>query len=344
MRPLTEILGMVTSLAAGNNTEELLPSVLSFIKYYYQEFQYDYVPCKNILNGRFKKGKLEEVLIYLFAELCNWSNTDENLRSVHSIMIGLGYYSYEAAAKRYRQMVENAKKDVKKNNRIRNRIRGIHAKVVSHKPVVCKEYRRRTEATEPLVVDIPVLPIERTVSSSLPMPLGSSQFLSESSCKRMRSVGVKSQVSSESINSIKPIKPIKPVKPIKPMMSVISSLPISTVSTMSTMSTMSTISAISSVPSVPNVPDMSADISPPNESSEDSMSFPFLSFPDGTESGSAQPSSPMFSLDSDNMWNVNVPDINEDPSIFGFLGDERIEDGCPLDFIGACSSDIMYNY
>lgn len=65
MRPLTEILGMVTSLAAGNNTEELLPSVLSFIKYYYQEFQYDYVPCKNILNGRFKKGKLEEVLIYL---------------------------------------------------------------------------------------------------------------------------------------------------------------------------------------------------------------------------------------------------------------------------------------
>lgn len=65
MRPLTEILGMVTSLAAGNNTEELLLSVLSFIKYYYQEFQYDYVPCKNILNGRFKKGKLEEVLIYL---------------------------------------------------------------------------------------------------------------------------------------------------------------------------------------------------------------------------------------------------------------------------------------
>lgn len=338
MRPLTEILGMVTSLAAGNNTEELLPSVLSFIKYYYQEFQYDYVPCKNILNGRFKKGKLEEVLIYLFAELCNWSNTDENLRSVHSIMIGLGYYSYEAAAKRYRQMVENAKKDVKKNNRIRNRIRGIHAKVVSHKPVVCKEYRRRTEATEPLVVDVPVLPIERTVSSSLPMPLGSSQFLSESSCKRMRSVGVKSRVSSESINSMKPVNvtnSVKPMKPVKPMMSVISPLSIST---------MSTRPAVSSVPSVPNVPDMSTDISLPNESSEDSVSFPFLSFPDGTECGSAQPSSPMFSLDSDNMWNVNVPDINEDASIFGFLGDERIEDGYPLDFICACSSDIMYNY
>lgn len=332
MRPLSEILGMVSSLAAGNNTEELLPSVVSFIKYYYQEFQFDFVPCKNFLNGRFKKGKLEEVLIYLFAELCNWSNTDENLRSVHTIMIGLGYYSYEAAAKRYRQMVENAKKDVKKNNRIRNRIRGIHAKVVSHKPVICKEYRRHTEATEPLVVDVPEPRIERTTSSTLPMGLPSSQYSTKSSFKRMQSAGLRSQVSSESVNSINSVYSIKPVKPVKPVISVMSTLP------------MSTMSVVSSVPSVPNLPDMSTDTSPPTEGSEDSMSFPFLSFPDGTESGSAQPSSPMFSLDSDNMWNLNNLDLNQDGSIFSFLGNERTENEYPLDFIGACSSEIVYNY
>lgn len=329
MRPLSEILGMVSSLAAGNNTEELLPSVVTFIKYYYQEFQFDFVPCKNFLNGRFKKGKLEEVLIYLFAELCNWSNTDENLRSVHTIMIGLGYYSYEAAAKRYRQMVENAKKDVKKNNRIRNRIRGIHAKVVSHKPVICKEYRRHTEATEPLVVDVPEPRIERTTSSTLPMGLPSSQYSTKSSFKRMQSAGLRSQMSSESVNSINSVYSIKPVKPV---ISVMSTLP------------MSTMSVVSSVPSVPNLPDMSTDTSPPTEGSEDSMSFPFLSFPDGTESGSAQPSSPMFSLESDNMWNLNNLDLNQDGSIFSFIGNETTENEYPLDFIGACSSEIVYNY
>lgn len=332
MRPLSEILGMVSSLAAGNNTEELLPSVVTFIKYYYQEFQFDFVPCKNFLNGRFKKGKLEEVLIYLFAELCNWSNTDENLRSVHTIMIGLGYYSYEAAAKRYRQMVENAKKDVKKNNRIRNRIRGIHAKVVSHKPVICKEYRRHTEATEPLVVDVPEPRIERTTSSTLPMGLPSSQYSTKSSFKRMQSAGLRSQMSSESVNSINSVYSIKPVKPVKPVISVMSTLP------------MSTMSVVSSVPSVPNLPDMSTDTSPPTEGSEDSMSFPFLSFPDGTESGSAQPSSPMFSLESDNMWNLNNLDLNQDGSIFSFIGNETTENEYPLDFIGACSSEIVYNY
>lgn len=332
MRPLSEILGMVSSLAAGNNTEELLPSVVTFIKYYYQEFQFDFVPCKNFLNGRFKKGKLEEVLIYLFAELCNWSNTDENLRSVHTIMIGLGYYSYEAAAKRYRQMVENAKKDVKKNNRIRNRIRGIHAKVVSHKPVICKEYRRHTEATEPLVVDVPEPRIERTTSSTLPMGLPSSQYSTKSSFKRMQSAGLRSQMSSEPVNSINSVYSIKPVKPVKPVISVMSTLP------------MSTMSVVSSVPSVPNLPDMSTDTSPPTEGSEDSMSFPFLSFPDGTESGSAQPSSPMFSLESDNMWNLNNLDLNQDGSIFSFIGNETTENEYPLDFIGACSSEIVYNY
>lgn len=143
MLPLSEVMGLVTALAAGNNTDDLLPSVVGFIKLYYKEFRFDYIPCKNVLNGRFKKGKLEEVLIYLFAELCNWSNTDENLRSVHTIMIGLGYYSYEVSAKRYRQMVENAKKDVKRNTRIRNRIRNLHSKVVGHKPIICKEYKRR---------------------------------------------------------------------------------------------------------------------------------------------------------------------------------------------------------
>lgn len=332
MRPLSEILGMVSSLAAGNNTEELLPSVVTFIKYYYQEFQFDFVPCKNFLNGRFKKGKLEEVLIYLFAELCNWSNTDENLRSVHTIMIGLGYYSYEAAAKRYRQMVENAKKDVKKNNRIRNPIRGIHAKVVSHKPVICKEYRRHTEATEPLVVDVPEPRIERTTSSTLPMGLPSSQYSTKSSFKRMQSAGLRSQMSSEPVNSINSVYSIKPVKPVKPVISVMSTLP------------MSTMSVVSSVPSVPNLPDMSTDTSPPTEGSEDSMSFPFLSFPDGTESGSAHPSSPMFSLESDNMWNLNNLDLNQDGSIFSFLGNETTENEYPLDFIGACSSEIVYNY
>ena len=110
MLPLSEIICLVSALATGNNTDDLLPTVVSFIETYYNDFPMDFIPCKNVLNGRFKKGKLEEILIYLFAEICNWSNTDENLRSVHRIMVGLGYESYDVASRRYRQMVENAKK------------------------------------------------------------------------------------------------------------------------------------------------------------------------------------------------------------------------------------------
>lgn len=144
MLPLSEIIYLVSALAAGNNTDDLLPTVVSFIETYYNDFPMDFIPCKNVLNGRFKKGKLEEILIYLFAEICNWSNTDENLRSVHRIMVGLGYESYDVATRRYRQMVENAKKEVKKNTRIRNRIRNIHSKIVNHKTICCREYKRST--------------------------------------------------------------------------------------------------------------------------------------------------------------------------------------------------------
>ena len=144
MLPLSEIICLVSALATGNNTDDLLPTVVSFIETYYNDFPMDFIPCKNVLNGRFKKGKLEEILIYLFAEICNWSNTDENLRSVHRIMVGLGYESYDVATRRYRQMVENAKKEVKKNSRIRNRIRNIHSKIVNHKTICCREYKRST--------------------------------------------------------------------------------------------------------------------------------------------------------------------------------------------------------
>ena len=144
MLPLSEIICLVSALAAGNNTDDLLPTVVSFIETYYNDFPMDFIPCKNVLNGRFKKGKLEEILIYLFAEICNWSNTDENLRSVHRIMVGLGYESYDVASRRYRQMVENAKKELKKNTRIRNRIRNIHSKIVNHKTICCREYKRST--------------------------------------------------------------------------------------------------------------------------------------------------------------------------------------------------------
>ena len=144
MLPLSEIICLVSALATGNNTDDLLPTVVSFIETYYNDFPMDFIPCKNVLNGRFKKGKLEEILIYLFAEICNWSNTDENLRSVHKIMVGLGYESYDVASRRYRQMVENAKKELKKNTRIRNRIRNIHSKIVNHKTICCREYKRST--------------------------------------------------------------------------------------------------------------------------------------------------------------------------------------------------------
>ena len=144
MLPLSEIICLVSALATGNNTDDLLPTVVSFIETYYNDFPMDFIPCKNVLNGRFKKGKLEEILIYLFAEICNWSNTDENLRSVHRIMVGLGYESYDVASRRYRQMVENAKKELKKNTRIRNRIRNIHSKIVNHKTICCREYKRST--------------------------------------------------------------------------------------------------------------------------------------------------------------------------------------------------------
>ena len=144
MLSLSEIICLVSALAAGNNTDDLLPTVVSFIETYYNDFPMDFIPCKNVLNGRFKKGKLEEILIYLFAEICNWSNTDENLRSVHKIMVGLGYESYDVASRRYRQMVENAKKELKKNTRIRNRIRNIHSKIVNHKTICCREYKRST--------------------------------------------------------------------------------------------------------------------------------------------------------------------------------------------------------
>ena len=144
MLPLSEIICLVSALATGNNTDDLLPTVVSFIETYYNDFPMDFIHCKNVLNGRFKKGKLEEILIYLFAEICNWSNTDENLRSVHKIMVGLGYESYDVASRRYRQMVENAKKELKKNTRIRNRIRNIHSKIVNHKTICCREYKRST--------------------------------------------------------------------------------------------------------------------------------------------------------------------------------------------------------
>ena len=62
MLPLSEIICLVSALAAGNNTDDLLPTVVSFIETYYNDFPMDFIPCKNVLNGRFKKGKLEEIL------------------------------------------------------------------------------------------------------------------------------------------------------------------------------------------------------------------------------------------------------------------------------------------
>lgn len=139
---LSEIIDMVKALARSNKTLDLLPSVTEFIESYYLDFPHDYIPCKNSVNGRFKKGKLEELLIYLFAELCNWSNSDKNLHDVHLIMQALGYHSYKIATRRYRQMIENAKKEIKQNMRVRNRIRSIHSKVKNHKSIHCREYSR----------------------------------------------------------------------------------------------------------------------------------------------------------------------------------------------------------
>ena len=160
MDALSDVLGMVRALARANKTMNLLPSVTEFIQFYYLDFPTDYIPCKNNVNGRFKKGKLEELLIYLFAELCNWSNTDSNLHNVHLIMQALGYHSYKIATRRYRQMIENAKKEMKQNSRIRNRVRSIHSKVKNHKSIHCREYARVSKR----------LKEEKSVESILPLP------------------------------------------------------------------------------------------------------------------------------------------------------------------------------
>lgn len=204
MLPLDDILEMTNALARVNHTIGLLPSVLGFLRFYYPDFPRDYVPCKNTVNGRFKKGKLEELLIYLFAEICNWSNTDRNLRDVHAIMIGLGYKSYEFATKRYRQMIENAKKDLKQNPRICNRIRSLHSKVKNHKPIFCKEYSRtrRMKFMKEIFLNNEIVPMETESTRQTTISEDSSDsFESNDSPKSTLDFSSESTVESPPTNS-----------------------------------------------------------------------------------------------------------------------------------------------
>ena len=139
MLPQSKIIVLVSELASLNGTNAFLPSALDFIKTYYNDFESDYIPCKQKENSRFRKGKLEEILIIIFAELCKWNNKETNVRRVSEIMQGLGYYSYVVSVKRYRHMIENIKKDMKLKPKTKNRIRNLRAKLASHKRISCKD-------------------------------------------------------------------------------------------------------------------------------------------------------------------------------------------------------------
>ena len=60
MHPQSNVIRLVSELASLNGTNAFLPSALDFIQTYFNDFESDYIPCKQKENSRFRKGKLEE--------------------------------------------------------------------------------------------------------------------------------------------------------------------------------------------------------------------------------------------------------------------------------------------
>lgn len=111
------VLNKITQLARVNGTTGLLQEVLDYVDKNYEDFAEDY-KCTS-QKDRYSTGKLEKKLFTYLADLCKWTNANDNAKCASSILAEVGYHSYKAKEKRFRQKVENEKKKKKKGAKSR---------------------------------------------------------------------------------------------------------------------------------------------------------------------------------------------------------------------------------
>ena len=107
-----EVLRLVYSLASIHNTQVDADQTIQFVKENWGKFRADYESTST--KERFSTGCMERILFNHIANLCNWKTHLEYMKIASRIMILCGYRSYEKE-KRFRQKIQNIKKEKKKN-------------------------------------------------------------------------------------------------------------------------------------------------------------------------------------------------------------------------------------
>ena len=106
-----EVCSRLRKLAQHNETMSQLPELEEYIRKNFDLFSKDYSSTSH--EKRYSTGKLEGELFLKLAGICNFKNRDDNAKEASDIFRLLGYESYKQKPRRFRQKIENYKKQQK---------------------------------------------------------------------------------------------------------------------------------------------------------------------------------------------------------------------------------------
>lgn len=116
---------LIRQLAYEVENEEMLSEVENYLNENWENFKEDYhnsadrivhLARRKRKTARLTCGKYEKALFVLLGRLCRFSTNKEIVDMVNRIMILCGYPSYKRKKARFRQMLENYKKNLKRKD------------------------------------------------------------------------------------------------------------------------------------------------------------------------------------------------------------------------------------
>lgn len=110
----TEIaLHLAYNLACANHMQELFTPFVSFVCQYEKGFEADYESASHLI--RHSTGRLEKKLVTMLIEMSSYQCTTANCQTASTVMVLLGYESYQLKPNRFRQKVENYLRQMRRN-------------------------------------------------------------------------------------------------------------------------------------------------------------------------------------------------------------------------------------